>query len=71
MRFILKVDKDDCYQTAEITELSAVEVLIINKAIRMLSEHPRVSESDRRIAVEMGKELLREDAVVYADCQWK
>lgn len=34
MKFIMKLDKDDCFTTAEIKDLSVTEFLILNKALR-------------------------------------
>lgn len=64
MRFILKVDKDDCFKVAELKEISAVELLIINKALRLLSQNEEVHESDRRVAERLIEELMRENVIV-------
>ena len=63
MRFILKVDKEDCFKVAELKEITAVELLIINKALHLLSQNEEVAESDRYVAEKLGAELMRMDAV--------
>lgn len=63
MRFILKVDKEDCFKVAELKEITAVELLIINKALHLLSQNEEVAERDRYVAEKLGAELMRMDAV--------
>lgn len=63
MRFILKVDKEDCFKVAELKEITAVELLIINKALHLLSQNEEVAERDRYVAEKLGAELMRKDAV--------
>ena len=58
MRCVIKFDKDDCYKSADLRELNAVELLTINKALRLLAENPEVHEADRRTAVFIGERIM-------------
>ena len=63
MRCILKGDKEDGFKVAELKEITAVELLIINKALHLLSQNEEVAERDRYVAEKLGAELMRMDAV--------
>lgn len=58
MRFVLKLDKNDEYKTADIRDLTAVELLILNKCLRkhVLNDDDRVVRDRMVEAIDEGSE---------------
>ena len=49
--------EDDYYKTAEITDIGATELLILNAALARYANDKFVHEKDRAIALRMGNEI--------------
>lgn len=72
MKVTMLTEHDCC--RAMVIEASPVESLVINKALRLMSENEEIAESDRRLAVQMGKDMMRFEQVEQmerTDCPWK
>lgn len=79
MRFIFKVDKDDCFKSAEIRDLTSLEFLILHKALKRYV----FNDTDRKIRDAMVAEIERgvhnpsrpleayDGCKELEDCTWK
>ena len=84
MRFVLKLDKNDEYKTADIKDLTAVEALVLHSALLRYTNYESVHEEDKGIAwqiinaIEEGSkhpsrplEAIDGAELPVTDCQWK
>lgn len=72
MKTTMLTEHDCC--KAMVIEASPAESLIINKALRLMSENEELKESDRRLAVRIGKDMEEFEQVEQmeqTDCPWK
>lgn len=58
MRFVLKVDKNDEIKSADIRDLTACEMLVINSALRRYSQDEGVHEEDRAMADRLSFQII-------------
>lgn len=64
--------ENDCCE-GMVIEASPVETLVINKALRLMSENEEIAESDRRLAIQMGEDMKSFEQVEQTEPQtnWK
>lgn len=65
---VTMLTEHDCCKTMVI-EASPIESLVINKALRLMSENEELKESDRRLAVQIGKDMMRFEQVEQTEPQ--